>query len=183
MPAGDRRVLCRHREEIGNRMVVEPQPRRIGQYELPHSARAQRSEFSADHTTHGMANDMHRLQVQGIEQVVVVNHHVKHVINMLNARTRLKARMCRGIDREVFRQLDQKGVPATQATSSMEKEQGRTAAIGAELDLEHAVADGERLLLHAIPSLCISSQSDYAYLLLRLQHTRRTEPCQRFSVY
>ena len=34
-------------------------------------------------------------------------------INMLNARTRLKARMRRGIDRKIFRQLDQKGIPAT----------------------------------------------------------------------
>ena len=145
-----------------NRMVVEPQPHRIGQYELPHSGLS--GEFSADHTTHGMAYDMYRLQVQGIEQVVVVDHHVKHVINMLNARARLKARMRRGIDREVFSKLDQKGIPATQATSPMEKEQGRTAAVGAELGLEHTVTDGDRFFLHAIPSLCMSSQSNYTYL-------------------
>src|SRR5262249_955982 len=149
----------RHREEIGNRMIIEPQPRRIGQYELAHAMRAQCREFSADHTTHRMAYDVYRLQVQGIEQAVVVDHHVKHVINMANASARLKARMRRGIDREVLSQLDQEGVPATQATSPMEKKQGRTAASGAELGLEHAVADGERLLLHAIPSLCISPQS------------------------
>src|SRR5919108_6611988 len=106
MPEGDRELLWGHREKIGNRMVVEPQPYRIGQYELAHAVRAQRGEFSTDHTTHGMTYDMHRLQVQGIEQVVVVDHHVKHVINMLNARARLKARMRRGIDREVFSQLD-----------------------------------------------------------------------------
>src|SRR5215471_17314475 len=108
MPEGDRELLWRHREEIGNRIVVEPQPHRIGQYELPHSVRAQRGEFSTDHTTHGMAYDVHRLQVQGIEQVVVVNHHVKHVINMLNTRARLKAWMRRGIDRKVLSKLDQK---------------------------------------------------------------------------
>src|SRR5919198_4288007 len=147
MPEGDRELLWRHREEIGNRMVVEPQPHRIGQDELAHSVWAQRGEFSADHTTHGMAYDMHRLQVQGIEQVVVVDHHVKHVINMLNARARLKARMRRGIDREVFGKLDQKGIPATQATSPMEKEQGCTTAIGAELDLEHTISDGDCFFL------------------------------------
>src|SRR5215475_4533332 len=164
MPEGDRKLLRCHREEIGNRMVVEPQPHRIGQYEIPHSVRAQRSEFGANHTTHGMAYDMYRLQVQGIEQIVVVDHHVKHIIYMLNARTRLKARMRRGIDREVFSKLDQKGVPTTQAPSPMEKEQGRTAAIGAELGLEHTVTDGDRFFLHAIPSLCMSSRSNYAYL-------------------
>src|SRR6059036_3811671 len=142
MPEGDRELLWRHCEEIGSRMVVEPQPYRIGQDELAHAVRAQRGEFSANHTTQGMAYDVHRFQVQGIEQVVVIDHHVKHVINMLNARTRLKARMRRGIDRKIFRKLDQKGIPATQATSPMEKEQGRTAAIGAELGLEHTVADG-----------------------------------------
>src|SRR5712691_712954 len=152
MPEGDRELLWCHREEIGNRMVVEPQPHRIGQYELPHTVRSQRGEFSADHTTHGMAYDMYRLQVQSIEQVVVVDHHVKHVINMLNARARLKARMRRGIDREVFGKFDQKGIPATQATSPMQKEQGRTAAIGAELDLEHTVTDSNGFFLFVIPS-------------------------------
>src|SRR5262249_17896036 len=101
---------------------------------------------------------------------------------MLNARARLKARMCRGIDCEVFSKLDQKGIPATQATSSMEKEQGRTAAIGAELGLEHIVADGDRFLLHAIPSLCMPSQSDYTYLPLRFHHTERTRLCERCSM-
>jgi hypothetical protein len=100
-----------------------------------------------------MTYDVYRLQMQGIEQVVVVDHHVKHVVNMLNARARLKAGMRRGIDREVLGEFDQKGIPATQATSSMEKEQGRTAAVGAELDLEHTVADSDRVFLHAIPSL------------------------------
>src|SRR5215831_2401414 len=112
MPEGDRELLWRHREEIGNRMVIKPQPRRIGQYELAHAVRAQRGEFGADHTTHGMAYNVYRLQMQGIEQVVVVDHHVKHVVNMLNARTRLKARMRRGIDRKVLGKFDQKGVPA-----------------------------------------------------------------------
>src|SRR5262249_22558724 len=125
MPEGDCELLWRHREEISNRMVVEPQPRRISQYELAHAVRAQRGKFSANHPTHGMTYDMYRLQMQGIEQVVVVDHHIKHVINMLNARARLKARMRRGIDRKVLRQLDQESIPATQATSAMEKEQGR----------------------------------------------------------
>src|SRR5713101_3380415 len=155
MPEGDRELLWCHREEIGNRMVVEPQPHRIGQYELPHAVRAQRGEFSADHTTHGMAYDMYRLQVQSIEQVVVVDHHVKHVINMLNARARLKARMRRGIDRKVFGEFDQKGIPATQATSPMEKEQGRTAAVSAELGLKHTIADSDRFFLLAIPSRAV----------------------------
>ena len=166
MPEGNRELLWRHREEIGNRMVVEPQPHRIGQYELPHAVRAQRGEFSTDHTTYGMAYDVHRLQVQGIEQVVVVDYHVKHVINMFNARARLKARMCWGIDCKVLSKLSQKGISVTQATSSMEKEQGRTAAVGADLGLEHTVADSDRVFLHAIPSLCMSSSSNYAYLLL-----------------
>src|SRR2546426_8445427 len=153
MPEGDRELLWRHCEEIGNRMVVEPQPHRIGQYELPHSVRAQRGKFSADHTTHGMTYDMDRLQVQGIEQVVVVDHHVKHVINMLNARARLKARMRRGIDRKVLGEFDQKGIPATQTTSAMEKEQGRTAAVDAKLGLEHTVTNSNSFFLHAVPSL------------------------------
>src|SRR5215510_2349068 len=182
MPESDRKLLWRHREEIGNRMVVKPQPHRIGQYELPHSVRAQRSKFSADHTTHRMAYDMYRLQVQGIEQVIVVDYHIKHVIYMLNARARLKARMRWGIDRKVLGEFDQKGIPATQATSAMEKEQGSTTAIGAELGLEHTVANGNRFFLHAIPSFCTSSPSDYTYLLLWLQHTGCTGPCQLFSV-
>src|SRR5262245_41296180 len=101
---------------------------------------------------------------------------------MLNARARLNARMRRGIDCNVFSKLDEKGIPATQATSSMEKEQGRTAAVGAELGLEHAVADGDRVFLHAIPSLCTFSSSDYTYLLLRFQHTGRIGPCQLFPM-
>src|SRR6266446_4237712 len=133
MPEGDRELLWRHCEEIGNRMVVKPQPHRISQDELAHSVRAQRGKFSADHTTHGMTYDMDRLQVQGIQ----------HVINMLNARARLKARMRRSIDRKVLGEFGQKGIPATQATSSMEKEQGHTTAIGADLSLEHTVADGD----------------------------------------
>src|SRR5215470_7099437 len=99
---------------------------------------------------------------------------------MLNARARLKAGMRWGIDREVLRKLDQKGIPVTQATSSMEKEQGRTAAIGAELDLEHTVADGNRFFLHAVPSL--RAYSSTAPLLPGLQHTGRTGPCQLFSM-
>jgi hypothetical protein len=64
----------------------------------------------------------------------------------------------------------------------VEKEQGRTAAVGAELGLEHTVANGNRFCLHANPSLCTSSPSDYTYLLLWFQHTGRTGPCQLFSV-
>src|SRR4030095_10895240 len=182
MPEGDRKLLWRHREEIGNRMVIKPQPHRIGQYELPHAVRAQRGEFSADHTTHRMAYDMYRLQVQGIEQVIVVDHHIKHVIYMLNARARLKAWMRWGIDRKVLGEFDQKGIPTTQATSAMEKEQGSTATISAELGFEHAVANGNRFFLHAIPSFCASSPSDYTCLPLRPQHTGRTGPCQLFSM-
>src|SRR5215468_667023 len=157
MPEGDSELLWRHREEIGNRIVVAPQSHRIGQYELPHTVRAQRGEFSTDHTAHGMAYDMHRLQMQGIKQVVVVDHHVKHVINVFNARARLKARMRRGIDRKVLSKLDQKGIPVTQPTGSMEKEQGRTTAVGAELGLEHAVADSDHVFLFAISSRVVHS--------------------------
>src|SRR5689334_23201950 len=99
---------------------------------------------------------------------------------MLNARARLKARMRRGIDRKVLGEFGQKGIPATQATSSMEKEQGHTAAIGADLSLEHTVADGDSFFLHVVPSLK-AYPLNCTSLLLGLQHTERTGPCQRFS--
>ena len=125
-------------------MVIEPQPHRVRQHELAYPVRAQRGQLSPEHAAHGMAHNVYRLQVQGIEQVVVVDHHVQHVIDLVDTRTRLKARMSGGIDRKMFGEFDQKWVPATQAASPMEKQQGRTVTVGAELGLEHAVAHGNR---------------------------------------
>src|SRR5262245_43877295 len=100
---------------------------------------------------------------------------------MLKTRARLKARMRWGIDREVLSKLDQKAIPAAQATSPMEKEQVRTAASGADLCLKHAITNGNNFFFHTVPSLRMSSTFYYTYILLRQQHTGRTWPCQLFS--
>src|SRR2546427_8933162 len=121
--------------------------------------------------------------MQGIEQVVVVDHQVQHVIDLVDPRTRLKARMSGGIDRKMFGEFDQKWVPATQAASPMEKEQGRTTPVGAELGLEHAVANGNRFFFHlsfqSLPGWYVVCPHN-GTLSLRLQHTRRTGLCQLF---
>src|SRR5947209_20505974 len=100
-----------------------------------------------------MTHNVHGLQMQGIEQVVVVDYHVDDVVDVVDTRAGLKPRVCWGVDSKVLGECDQKRLPATQAASPMEKEQGRTAAVGAELGLEHTVAHGNRSFCHFNPFL------------------------------
>src|SRR2546423_14525442 len=87
--------------------------------------------------------------MQGIEQVIVVDHHVNDVVDVLDARAGLKPRVRWGVDGKVLSKFDQKWVPAMQATGPMQKEQGRTATVGAQLGLKHAVANRERFFFHS----------------------------------
>jgi hypothetical protein len=61
MPERGGELRGRHGKEIGDRMLVEPQPHGIDQHELADPVWAQSCEFSTEHPSHGMAYDMHRL--------------------------------------------------------------------------------------------------------------------------
>src|SRR6266571_8117338 len=130
-----------------------------------------------------MTHNVHGLQMQGIEQVVVVDYHVDDVVDVVDTRAGLKPRVRWGVDSKVLGEFDQKRLPATQAASPMEKEQGRTTAVGAKLGLEHAVANGNRFFFHlsfqSLPGWYVVCPHN-GTLSLRLQHTRRTGPCQLF---
>ena len=73
MPERCCKLRGRHRKEIGDRIVVEPQPQRIGQYELADPVRAQ--SRSSARSSRGNGRRHAPTPGAGIEQIVVEPPH------------------------------------------------------------------------------------------------------------
>ena len=79
---------------------------------------------------------MHRINVQSVQQVVVINHQVHNIINVLESTAAFKTRMRRCVYGVMAGQIGQKRVPAPQAAGPMQEQQRLAGAVGAQLDVE-----------------------------------------------